>query len=244
MLITGNEYDGTATNDVAVYLINVSGSTIHTTDIDTADYGIIDYGVITAQNTVTNTGPNANSYTLVDLVNHYLELDPATQTTVVTPVGSEGDDLYIGGAGIDTLTGNGGDDYLQGRGGADTMLGGDGDDTIVWTAGDGNDTSIDGGADNDTLELFDTAGSGHDPARDRAARRIVGLGGGTANVTGDRDGYARCHRRRRRYARTTRARRPMSRSTSAPITATGINDDQLRRAARSRTSPAAPATTR
>ena len=180
--VSGNEYTGTATDDVGMYFIDSNGNTIADNDIGTADYGIIDYGVIATQNTVTNTGVNANTYTAIDLVNHYLELDPASQTTVLTPVGSEGVDNYLGGAGADTLDGRGGNDYLEGKGGADTILGGAGDDTIVWTAGDGNDALIDGGANNDTLELRDTAGN-DTIAVVTDGTTIVGLGGGTSNVT-------------------------------------------------------------
>jgi hypothetical protein len=169
--VTGNDYTGTGTNDVGMYFINTSGSTIAGNAIASADYGIIEVGVIPAQNTVTNTGGNANTYTSIDEINHYLELDPASQATVVTPSGSEGDDYYVGGAGGDTLSGNGGDDFLQGNGGADIVSGGAGNDTIVWNGGDGNDT-IDGGSETsaDTLQI---ASSGNN---------ITINGDGTANT--------------------------------------------------------------
>ena len=190
--ITGNFFTGTGANDIAIYLNNVQGSTVSgnaiggmapsipgadygiylynsggnavaNNDFANGDYGILEYGVISSANTVDNTSSNANSYTNIAQINHYLELDPASQTTVVQPAGSEGVDWYVGGAGNDMLTGNGGDDHLEGKGGADTMLGGAGDDTIVYTAGDGTDASIDGGSNSigvgDALQVAGTAGA-------------------------------------------------------------------------------------
>jgi Ca2+-binding RTX toxin-like protein len=182
--VSGNQFTGTATNDVGIYLIDSSGGTVGNNSFSTADYGVIEYGVMSAANTVVNVGGAGvqNTYALIDLVNHYLELDPASQTTVLTPIGSEGVDVYIGGAGADTLDGRAGDDYLEGKGGADTMLGGDGDDTLVWRAGDGNDTSINGGDNNDTLQVFDSTG-GDTIQVVTDGTTIVGIGGGTANVS-------------------------------------------------------------
>lgn len=84
--------------------------------------------------------------------------------------GGDGDDVLIGGDGADTLAGGLDDDQLFGDDGADQMTGGDGadilfggrgdddmaggdgDDVLVWSDGDGDDT-IDGGADNDRVEV-------------------------------------------------------------------------------------------
>ncbi len=186
--VTGNDYTGTGTNDVGMYFINTSGSTIAGNAIASADYGIIESGVIASQNTVTNTGGGANTYVSIDELNHYLELDPASQTTVVTPSGSDGADYYVGGAGADTLNGSGGDDYLQGNGGADIVNGGDGNDTIVWNGGDGNDT-IDGGADATGDDTLQVASNGSNLTIDgdgtaNADEFTVSDGTGTATVKG------------------------------------------------------------
>jgi len=62
--------------------------------------------------------------------------------------GNTGNDILFGNAGTDTLNGNAGNDFLDGGAEADVISAGDGDDFIVF---DANDTSIDGGADTDTL---------------------------------------------------------------------------------------------
>ncbi|TMJ03980.1 MAG: tandem-95 repeat protein [Alphaproteobacteria bacterium] len=106
----------------------------------------------------------------------------AASTDAFNVTGTSRDDEIYGASVGDTLAGGDGNDILAGRGGADTMLGGAGNDTLVWTAGDGNDTSIDGGANSDTLELHDTAGSDTIQVVTNGTT-ITGLGGGTANVT-------------------------------------------------------------
>ncbi len=151
--VSGNTYSGTSTNDVGMYLIDTNGGTIQNNVIDTADYGIIDYGVISTPTDVVNTGLTANTYTNVDLVNHYLELGPQSQTTVLTPIGSEGPDLYVGGAGNDILNGAGGDDYIEGGGGNDTLTGGGSSDNLV--GGLGSDTFDFNATSESTLSLAD-----------------------------------------------------------------------------------------
>ncbi len=74
----------------------------------------------------------------------------------VSPAGSDGDDLMLGGAGADTLDGGAGDDLLIGGGGDDSLLGGSGDDLVVPGAA-AVTTLVDGGAGRDTLK-FDSAG--------------------------------------------------------------------------------------
>lgn len=59
-------------------------------------------------------------------------------------VGTEGDDLLVGGGDADTLVGLGGDDTLQGGEGDDLLIGGAGYDTL------------DGGAGSDTVSFADT----------------------------------------------------------------------------------------
>jgi len=63
-------------------------------------------------------------------------------------VGTEGDDLLIGGADADTLVGLGGDDTLQGGEGDDLLIGGPGHDVL------------DGGAGSDTVSYEDAEPAG------------------------------------------------------------------------------------
>ncbi|WP_321336316.1 DUF5801 repeats-in-toxin domain-containing protein [Breoghania sp.] len=168
LLVDDNAFAGTGDNDYAVYLIDTEDSTVTNNLFNGVANGVTEVGEIGVVNTVANTGSDANTYTGVSEVNHYVELDPATQTTVLMPIGSDGVDAYYGGAGNDTLDGRGGNDTLLGGGGEDTLLGGDGDDhieggegddiidggagddTIVWNVGGGHDI-VDGGADTDTF---------------------------------------------------------------------------------------------
>ena len=72
--------------------------------------------------------------------------------------GANGGSDTIGGlGGNDTLTGGAGNDVLTGGTGNDSITGGAGDDVINYTFGDGNDPTIDGGADNDTLNITGSA---------------------------------------------------------------------------------------
>ncbi|WP_319774073.1 DUF5801 repeats-in-toxin domain-containing protein [Breoghania sp.] len=168
LLVDDNAFAGTGDNDYAVYLIDTEDSTVTNNLFNGVANGVTEVGEIGVVNTVANTGSDANTYTGVSEVNHYVELDPATQTTVLMPIGSDGVDAYYGGAGDDTLDGRGGNDTLLGGGGEDTLLGGDGDDhieggkgddiidggagddSIVWNVGGGHDI-VDGGADTDTF---------------------------------------------------------------------------------------------
>ncbi len=168
LLVDDNAFAGTGDNDYAVYLIDTEDSTVTNNLFNGVSNGVTEVGEIGVVNTVANTGADANTYTGVSEVNHYVELDPSTQTTVLMPIGSDGVDAYYGGAGDDTLDGRGGNDTLLGGGGEDTLLGGDGDDhieggegddiidggagddTIVWNVGGGHDI-VDGGADTDTF---------------------------------------------------------------------------------------------
>ncbi|WP_321504556.1 Ig-like domain-containing protein [Breoghania sp.] len=168
LLVDDNAFAGTGDNDYAVYLIDTEDSTVTNNLFNGVANGVTEVGEIGVVNTVANTGADANTYAGVSEVNHYVELDPATQTTVLMPIGSDGVDAYYGGAGDDTLDGRGGNDSLLGGGGEDTLLGGDGDDhieggegddiidggagddTIVWNVGGGHDI-VDGGADTDTF---------------------------------------------------------------------------------------------
>ncbi|MFZ1414112.1 MAG: hypothetical protein WAS73_05975 [Defluviicoccus sp.] len=63
-------------------------------------------------------------------------------------------DVLVGDESANRIEGLAGADTIYAGRGADVMLGGEGDDTLVWVAGDGRDTSIDGGAGNDQLWVF------------------------------------------------------------------------------------------
>ncbi len=64
-----------------------------------------------------------------------------------TVVGSEGIDVIIGGEGNDILDGNLGNDVLEGGQGDDTLLGSDSQNVYLYAWGDGSDTIIDAGSD-------------------------------------------------------------------------------------------------
>lgn len=74
----------------------------------------------------------------------------------VTFRGGDGDDILIGSTGADRLEGEDGNDFLFGGGGLDVLLGGAGMDRITWNVGDGQPSTIDGGADADTLTVNGT----------------------------------------------------------------------------------------
>jgi Ca2+-binding RTX toxin-like protein len=134
LAISDNHYVGTSTSDAGMWLIDSNGSTIQHNTLDTADYGILNTGVMTTEPTVVNQGLNANSYTNIEFTNDDLELIPATQTTAIHPVGSDGADFYTGGAGADVIDGRGGGDYIVGNAGADTLTGGLGTDVVDYSA--------------------------------------------------------------------------------------------------------------
>jgi Ca2+-binding RTX toxin-like protein len=71
-----------------------------------------------------------------------------------TLTGGDGNDSLVAGSGGDLIVGGGGDDLITGGAGTDTILGGAGKDRI--TAGTGAGTSLDGGADDDSINA--TAG--------------------------------------------------------------------------------------
>ncbi|MEM7204152.1 MAG: calcium-binding protein [Planctomycetota bacterium] len=94
--------------------------------------------------------------------------------------GGEDNDLLIGSDGVDVLRGGAGNDTLIGGRGNDIMLGEAGDDLMVWNNRDGSDL-MEGGADQDTVQVNgdDTAGDDFsiDPngSRVRFQRNNLGL---------------------------------------------------------------------
>ncbi|MBG9389182.1 calcium-binding protein [Caenimonas aquaedulcis] len=79
-------------------------------------------------------------------------------SSLITQIGSIGDDNLTGGSGDDTVNGGAGNDTLSGLAGDDTLLGGGGTDRLIGGAGtdildggDGNDTYVLGAGDGDDL---------------------------------------------------------------------------------------------
>jgi Ca2+-binding RTX toxin-like protein len=72
----------------------------------------------------------------------------------MTILGGSGFDTLYGGRGADVLKGGDGNDILEGGPGEDTILGEAGNDTIVWRSGDGADSTIDGGAGSNRLQVI------------------------------------------------------------------------------------------
>ncbi|MBW4553325.1 MAG: hypothetical protein KME35_19760 [Aphanocapsa sp. GSE-SYN-MK-11-07L] len=95
---------------------------------------------------VINTGAGDDSVDAVNLSagSMHLQID-----------GGKGDDLLVGGAEDDTLIGGEGDDFLVGFRGDDTGFLGAGNDAFLWNPGEGNDR-IEGGDGYDTM-LFNGA---------------------------------------------------------------------------------------
>jgi Ca2+-binding RTX toxin-like protein len=105
--------------------------------------------------------------------------------------GDTGDDILHGGADNDELYGGANNDELRGGKGSDELFGGAGDDTIIDTEGA---DIIDGGGDNDTIEVqggdayrFDrvSGGSGHDDITVLGAKMLVSAGSGNDTITTD-----------------------------------------------------------
>ena len=94
--------------------------------------------------------------------------------------GGTGNDLLLGGANADVLRGGAGNDTLIGGGGNDVKLGEDGNDLLIWNNGDGSDL-MEGGADDDTVQVNGADGAGDDisidpnGARVRVQRNNLGL---------------------------------------------------------------------
>lgn len=72
-------------------------------------------------------------------------------------LGGRGDDELDGGSGEDTLRGGRGDDVLEGDQGDDLLFGGRGEDTFVFELDDGDDTVGDFDADEELIDISETA---------------------------------------------------------------------------------------
>ena len=97
--------------------------------------------------------------------------------------GTPGDDLLQGTADPDVVSAGAGDDLVFGRGGADLLFGDGGQDQFFWRVTDGSD-SVDGGADDDRLEL-DVGTSDADLTFQEIAGRVVVLYEGFVTETLD-----------------------------------------------------------
>ena len=85
--------------------------------------------------------------------------------------GSQSNDLILGGDQNDLLRGFDGNDTLIGGRGNDTKLGDDGDDLLIWNNGDGSDL-MEGGADDDTVQVNGADGAGDDFSVDPNGNRV------------------------------------------------------------------------
>jgi len=113
-------------------------------------------------------------------------------------LGTDGDDMLMGGPGPDFICGLGGNDTIDGGGGDDRIEGGDGNDRIE--GGDGNDR-IDGGDGNDTIHGEDgndemdggagddclSGGSGDDRVDGGPGKDFLSGGDGANVLTGGSD---------------------------------------------------------
>jgi Ca2+-binding RTX toxin-like protein len=154
---------GTAASDVldvlynGAVLTNFEGGTIAGVEEVTADLlapaDTLSYagstGIVTV-NLATNSASGFLSIANIENVTGGTQADNLT--------GDGNVNVLVGGAGGDTLAGGGGGDTLIGGADADSISGGAGNDNIDYTIGDGIDTSIDGGADTDTIRISGTAG--------------------------------------------------------------------------------------
>ncbi len=97
------------------------------------------------------------------------DLETLVGTALTTPVtlqlGDSGGRLY-GGAGADSLYGGAGNDTLSGHEGNDSLQGGTGSDVYEYNLGDGLDTIIEAGGDDDVLRF----GEGISPEQVRVVR--------------------------------------------------------------------------
>ncbi len=87
----------------------------------------------------------------IDRLEHY-------GSGAATLYGDDDTDLLFSGAAAATIYGNAGHDQITAGGGADSVYAGDDDDTVLWTAGDGTDAVLEGGAGTDHLVIYLTDG--------------------------------------------------------------------------------------
>jgi Ca2+-binding RTX toxin-like protein len=114
------------------------------------------------------------------------ELDAHLTDRRINAQGNGGNDTLLSGSGNDILDGGEGDDSLDAGGGsgADVIYGGDGDDTIFATLGDEQNSNaidlVDGGADNDQLNVTFVEPTPHD-----LLLKVQSNGDGSFSVTSE-----------------------------------------------------------
>ncbi len=113
-------------------------------------------------------------------------LDASATDRRINAQGNGGDDVLVSGSGNDILNGGDGNDVLDAGGGsgADNVQGGAGDDNITVTLGDEENTLatdlVDGGADNDSLNVIFVEPTPHD-----LVLRVSSNGDGSINIVSE-----------------------------------------------------------
>lgn len=113
-------------------------------------------------------------------------LDASATDRRINAQGNDGNDILLSGSGNDTLDGGAGNDTLDAGGGlgVDNISGGTGDDLIIATLGDQQGSFaidiIDGGADNDQLNVIFVEPTSHD-----LFLRVQSNGDGSFSVTSE-----------------------------------------------------------
>jgi len=122
-------------------------------------------------NLVTGAPPAGSTYTL------HVSVPSQTPVPITlrgsTLNGEGGDDFIEGGDGADVINGGAGNDTLNGQLGADVVDGGDGDD-LITDIGDGIATTLRGGSGNDVFVVSFAAGSTIDGGADTDTVRMSG----------------------------------------------------------------------
>ncbi|MBN9022953.1 MAG: hypothetical protein J0H08_12845, partial [Rhizobiales bacterium] len=138
---------------------NVTGVESVTLDLATGHSGddTLDYSITTAGNAVIANLGTGIATGFIGTISGIDNLIGGAGTDTLT--GNDLANTLAGGAGDDELYGGIGNDVLTGGGGIDDLYGGAGNDTIHYTIGDGLDSTVDGGADEDTLAVVGTVGN-------------------------------------------------------------------------------------
>ncbi len=123
LVVSGNHFTGTDANDLGLYMQDTSGATVTGNTFDGQTWAVGDYGSHSSENTVTNHGPDGNTYVHIDPNGAAYDLEPSPADTIAFHVdGTAAGDYLEGATGDDSFEVKGGDDYVDGRGGIDTVL--------------------------------------------------------------------------------------------------------------------------
>ena len=162
--ITAGDFDGDSNIDGLN--VNVNGDDVWVKDVEDLTINTNGGGdTITIIGDLSETGLASSTITINDdgsstvdasglTSDHKIVVNDASNAS-----GGNGDDTIKGSSGADTLHGNGGDDKIYGQGGGGTFTGGDGDDKFYIQEDEVASSSIDGGADNDTVYVVEKPGS-------------------------------------------------------------------------------------